>query len=61
MLAALAVERRSGSVRKSFALVFGVYRTKTSESFCVRRWAVQKHFSKIHPQAESPIQIKEKR
>ncbi|MDO2407196.1 hypothetical protein [Campylobacter magnus] len=38
----LAVERRSGSVRRSSATAFqGLSRRKASRSFCVSRWAVE--------------------
>ena len=51
--AALAVGRRSGSVRRSSATVFqGVSRRKTSRSFCVSRWAAQAVSVKNRPQAE---------
>ena len=51
--AALAVGRRSGSVRKSFATAFQAQCRKASKSFCVRRWAAQGFKSEKHQKAES--------
>ena len=50
--AALAVGRRSGSVRKSFATAFQAQCRKASKSFCVRRWAAQGFKAKKRLKAE---------